>query len=307
MSGINKQRRTSVPRLKIGDFSLHYEIEGEEKSSDLILISGIGTQLIWWSESFVAALADRGFRVIRLDNRDVGYSDGHDHLGIPDIQSMISDRVAGLPLHPPYRLEDMASDTAALLCGLGVERAHVVGGSMGGMIAQLMALDHPGKVASLVSIMSTTGNPGLPAATPAAQSVLFRPRMSPQADREAYLQASVDAAQVLGSPTYPECSEKLRANAAAALDRAYRPAGFVRHYAAIISARDRRERLKGLNLPATVIHGGADPLIRPEAGRDTAANIPNAEYIEFQGMGHNIPTALEGEIADAIARTAARA
>ncbi|MEO4001998.1 alpha/beta hydrolase [Mesorhizobium sp. CAU 1732] len=296
-----------MPRLQTGEFSLHYEISGEGNRQDIVLISGIGTQLTWWSESFVAALTDRGFRVIRADNRDVGHSDGYDHLGIPNIQSMISDRIAGRPLHPPYRLEDMASDICALIGGLGIERAHIVGGSMGGMIAQLFALNHPEKVASLVSIMSTTGNPALPAATPAAQAVLLRARPSPQADREAYLQAAVESALVLGSPAYPEDTGKLRANAEATLDRAYRPAGFARHYAAIISSTDRRDRLQGLNLPVAVIHGGEDPLVRPEAGRDTAANIPGAEYVEFEGMGHNIPTALEGEIADVIARTAARA
>lgn len=296
-----------MPSLKTGDFSLHYEISGAENAENIVLISGIGTQLTWWSDSFVEALVNRGFRVFRADNRDVGHSDAYDHLGIPNIQSLVSDRIAGRPLQPPYRLEDMASDIAALIDGVGLGRAHVVGGSMGGMIAQLLSLNHPEKVASLVSIMSTTGNPGLPAATPAAQAVLLRPRPSPQTDREGYLQASVEAALALGSPDYPEDAERLRANAAAALDRSYRPAGFARHYAAIISATDRRDRLQSLTIPAAVIHGSVDPLVRPEAGRDTAANIPGAEYVEFKGMGHNIPTALEGEIADVIARTAARA
>lgn len=296
-----------MPKLPIGDFSLHYEVSGAYSARNLILISGIGAQLIWWSEGFVAKLTDCGFRVIRVDNRDVGHSDCCDHLGIPNLQSMISDRIAGRPLNPPYRLEDMASDISALIGGLGLERAHIVGGSMGGMIAQVLSLNHPAKVASLVSIMSTTGNPALPAATPAAQAVLFRHRPSPHDDREAYLQAAVEGARVLGSPGYPEDADKLRANAEATLDRAYRPAGFARHYAAIISATDRRDRLKNLNLPAAVIHGAEDPLVRPEAGRDTAANIPGAEYVEFEGMGHNIPTALEGEIADVISRTAARA
>lgn len=296
-----------MPKIQIGELSLHYEISGQHNAKNIVLISGIGTQLTWWSESFVAALTDRGFRVVRVDNRDVGLSGGYDQLGIPDIQSMISDRIAGRPLSPPYRLEDMASDISALIGGLSLERAHIVGGSMGGMIAQILSLNHPNKVASLVSIMSTTGNPALPAATPAAQAVLSRPRPSPQADREAYLRASIESALILGSPAYPEDAARLRANAEATLDRAYRPAGFARHYAAIISATDRRDRLQGLDLPVAVIHGGDDPLVRPEAGRDTAANIPGAEYVEFEGMGHNIPTALEGEIADVIARTAARA
>lgn len=287
--------------------SLHYEIDGEDNVKNLLMISGVGTQLTWWSAGLVAALVDRGFRVIRMDNRDVGLSDSYDETGIPNILSMVTDKRAGKTLQPPYRLEDMAADAVAVLQALGIRRAHVVGGSMGGMIAQLLALDHPALVASLTSIMSTTGDPALPPAAPEAQAVLLRPRRPPHEDREAWLDGAVENARVLGSPGYPEDPARLRAAAAASVDRAYSPAGFARHYAAILAAPDRSARLRTLRLPVAVIHGAADPLVRPEAGRATAACIPGAEYHEIAGMGHNIPTALEGNVADIIAKIAARA
>jgi len=296
-----------VQKLKTAGLTLCYDIAGEGNSVDLLLISGIGTQMLWWKDSFVAALADRGFRVIRMDNRDTGLSDGFEKSGIPDIQSMMADRAAGRKLSPPYRLDDMADDCADLLTALGVSAAHVVGGSMGGMIAQLLAILHPERVLSLTSIMSGTGNPALPGAAPQAQAVLLRPRVSPETDREGWLEASVSGALVLGSPGYPEDPADLRAAAEASLDRAYRPTGFLRHYAAVMAAPDRRPLLKDLRLPVTVIHGADDPLVRPEGGRDTAAAIPGAQYHEIPGMGHNIPQALEGHIADLIAETAARA
>lgn len=213
----------------------------------------------------------------------------------------------GEPLSPPYRLEDMADDAAGLLDALEIDRAHVVGASMGGMIAQLVAIHHPGRVASLTSIMSTTGNPALPRAAPEVQGLLTRRRPSPVTDREAYLDEAVASAQALGSPAWPDYPDWLRARSAASLDRAYRPAGMARHYAAILAAPDRRSGLAGLTVPCTVIHGAEDPLVLPQGGRDTAASIPGARLEEIAGMGHNIPQALEGWIADLIAETVARA
>lgn len=296
-----------MQRVKTAGLTLCYDIAGAGNPTNLLLISGIGTQMLWWKDSFVKTLADRGFRVIRLDNRDTGLSDGFEKSGIPDIQSMMADRAAGRALAPPYRLDDMADDCADLLTALGINATHVAGGSMGGMIAQLLAIRHPERVLSLTSIMSGTGNPALPGATPQAQAVLLRPRLSPETDREGWLEASVSGALILGSPGYPEDPADLRAASEASLDRAYRPSGFLRHYAAVMAAPDRRPLLKDLRLPVTVIHGADDPLVRPEGGRDTAAAIPGALYHEIPGMGHNIPQALEAQIADLIAETAARA
>lgn len=296
-----------MPQTMVNGISIYFEDDGQRNSAPLLLLSGIGTQLTYWSDSFVAALVTRGLRVIRPDHRDTGKSENFDSKGIPDIQSMLAAKAKGAPLTPPYTLDDMAADMAGLLEALGIGQAHVAGASMGGMIAQLVAINHPGKAASLTSIMSTTGNPGLPRPAPEAQGLLTRRRPSPQTDREAYLDEAVKTAQALGSPGFPEDPAYLRQRSAVSLARAYRPAGMARHYAAILAASDRRERLARLSLPCAVIHGTDDPLVLPEAGRDTAANIPGARLTEIAGMGHNIPTALEGRIADIIAETATRA
>jgi len=296
-----------MPQAKANGITLYFEADGAVEAPPALLLSGIGTQLTFWSDSFVAALVARGLRVIRPDHRDTGKSENFDSKGIPDIQSMLADKMKGVPLTPPYRLDDMAADMAALLDALGIGKAHVVGASMGGMIAQLVAINHPGKVASLTSIMSTTGNPALPRAAPEVQGLLTRRRPSPQTQREAYLDEAVKSAQALGSPGFPDDPDYLRKRSAASLDRAYRPAGMARHYAAILAAPDRREMLARLTVPCAVIHGIDDPLVLPEAGRDTAASIPGAILTEIEGMGHNIPVALEGRIADIIAENVARA
>ncbi|WP_127108255.1 alpha/beta hydrolase [Pararhodobacter zhoushanensis] len=295
-----------MPQAISNGITLYFEEDGRKEAPALLLLSGIGTQLTYWSDSFVAALVARDLRVIRPDHRDTGKSENFDSHGIPDIQSMIAAKSQGKALNPPYRLDDMAADMAGLLDTLGIETAHVAGASMGGMIAQLIAINHPHKVASLTSIMSTTGNPALPRPAPEAQGLLTRRRPSPLSDREAYLDEAVTSAQALGSPAYPEDPAYLRARSAASLDRAFRPAGMMRHYAAILAAPDRRAGLARLSVPCTVIHGLSDPLVLPEGGRDTAANIPGAHLVEIEGMGHNIPTALEGRIADLIAQTVAR-
>ena len=185
--------------------------------------------------------------------------------------------------------------------------AHIMGCSMGGMITQLLAIRHPDKVLSITSVMSTTGHPSLPRATPAAQAVLAQKRSDPVSQRDAYLSESVEAAITIGSPAYPEDPDMLRARAAADLDRAFRPSGFARQYAAILASPHRRTELTKLALPALVIHGTDDPLVTIEGGRDTAACIPGCELIEIAGMGHNIPEALYAQISDAIARVAGRA
>lgn len=296
-----------MPQTQVNGITLYYEVDGSVAGPPVLLLSGIGTQLTFWSDSFVEALVARGLRVIRPDHRDTGKSEGFDARGIPDIQSMAAAKMRGESLSPPYRLDDMAADAAGLIDALGVGRAHVVGASMGGMIAQLVAINHPGKAASLTSIMSTTGNPALPRAAPEVQGLLTRRRPSPLTEREAYLDESVKTAQALGSPAFPDDPAWLRARSAAALDRAFRPAGMARHYAAILAAPDRRKGLADLTIPCTVIHGTDDPLVLPHGGRDTAASIPGARLEEIAGMGHNIPRALEGRIADLIAETVARA
>ncbi|GAA5234555.1 alpha/beta fold hydrolase [Verticiella sediminum] len=296
-----------MPKAICNGVGIHYEISAPENSKPIILIGGVGTQLTRWSEPFVQTLAAHGFRVIRFDNRDIGLSDGHEDAGVPDFRAVLAAKARGEAPAVPYTLDDMADDVAALLDHLQIERAHVAGASMGGMIAQLVAIRHPQRTASLTSIMSSTGNPDLPKATDAASQALTGRRADPRVDRAAFLDEAVMRAQVIGSPAHAEDAAELRARAEEDLDRAFRPDGFARQYAAILAAPDRRPALARLSVPTLVIHGADDPLVRAEGGRDTAAHVPGARLLEIAGMGHNIPHALNRQIADAIAELAARA
>jgi len=296
-----------MPKANIRGLDIHYEVTGKPDNKPILLISGLGTQLTRYSDTFTEQLASRGFYVIRMDNRDIGLSGGYEKDGVPSFHKIIAARVVGARPRVPYTLDHMADDCAGLLDALGIDKAHIAGASMGGMIGQLLAIRHPEKVASLTSIMSTTGHPSLPRAKPSAQAVLSQQRSDPVKQREAYLDESVTAAVTIGSPGYPEDTDMLRARAAADLDRAFRPSGFARQYAAILAAPHRRNELAKLTIPALVIHGTDDPLVTVEGGRDTAANIPGCELVEIPGMGHNIPEALYATVCDAIQGVAARA
>lgn len=286
---------------------IHAESAGNAINGTIVLVPGLGMQLTSWPDSFCESLIAKGYRVVRIDNRDAGLSDGMESAGTPDLGAVAAARRAGeMPL-VPYTLDDMANDVAGMIERLHLGKVHVVGMSMGGMIAQLLALNHKEHVASLVSIMSTTGNPNLPGATPEAQKMLTMRRTPPTVDRDKYLDEAVESSALLGGTRWTESADALRREATLALERAYRPTGFLRQYAAIMAAPDRRERLKTLSIPTTVIHGTDDPLVRIEAGRDTAACIPDCELVEIEGMGHSIPPQLEEQIAAAIVRTAVRA
>ena len=293
-----------MPESKANGVTIYYEVSGNADNKPVLLLPGVGQQMTRWSGSLVDHLVTAGFRVIRMDNRDAGLAGTNAPDTYPDIAALVQAKMAGQPLDVPYHLRDMADDAAALLTDLDITAAHVVGMSMGGMIAQLLAIHHPDRVLSLTSIMSTTANPALPRAKPEAQAVLGGRRISPMDDREAYLTQSVANARILGSPAYPEPEAEIRAKSAIDVDRAYRPDGFLRQYAAIIAAENRRPLLAQLSVPALVIHGTDDPLVPVEAGRDTAASIPGARMLEIPGMGHNIPAALEATISVAIAELA---
>ncbi|SDX01189.1 Pimeloyl-ACP methyl ester carboxylesterase [Albimonas donghaensis] len=295
-----------MPSIQANGIEIFHDETGPAGGEPLLLISGVGMQMTRYSDAFCAALADRGFRVIRMDNRDIGLSQGFDAAGIPDFKALVAERMAGRTPSAPYTLVDMADDAAGLIEALGLGPTHVVGSSMGGMIVQLMAIHHADKLRSVTSIMSTTGHGDLPQATPEAMAVLTGPRIDPFEDREAYLAQSVVSAGVIGSPGWPEDEALIRARAVADVERAYRPAGFARQYGAILATPDRRAALGGVDLPFLVIHGTDDPLVRVEGGRDTAASVPGAEMLEIPGMGHNIPAGLIPRITDAIARIAGR-
>lgn len=284
--------------------TIEYEDAGDPAAPPLLLVMGLGAQLTLWPVELVDALVVRGFRVIRFDNRDIGLSTKFDGAGVPDLAAMMMAAMMGRRPTPPYTLSDMAADAAGLLDALGIASAHVVGASMGGMIAQRLAAEHPLRVRTLTSIMSTTGNPALPAARPEALAVLTgRPTAG---DRDAIVAYGMKAAQVIGSPAYPHDPDRLRSRVERDYDRSFAPAGAMRQMAAVIADGDRRDLLRALAVPATVIHGDADPLVPVEGGRDTAAAIPGAELVILPGMGHDLPLALTDTIADAIAATAAR-
>ena len=285
---------------RAGDVRLCYERFGEETDPPLLLIMGLGTQMLAWDEAFCAGLVARGFSVIRFDNRDIGRSTimrGHP---APTLLQLL----ARDPRMAAYSLDDMADDAAALLDALGIAQAHVAGASMGGMIAQLLAIRHPERVLSLTSIMSTTGNRRVGRAHPRLIPRLVR---RPQFDRERYIAETCATLRLIGSRRWPMEPERARRLAGRCFDRGYHPAGAARQLAAIQTAPDRTAALRGLRLPATVIHGAEDRLVSPTGGRATAHAIPGARLMMLDGMAHDMPRPLWDQIQQAIAETAARA
>jgi pimeloyl-ACP methyl ester carboxylesterase len=279
---------------------LCYQEMGEPDGEPLLLVMGLATQLLGWDERLCSLLAERGFRVVRFDNRDIGRSTKLDRAGAPSLLDTLSGRRASAA----YLLRDMATDSFGLMDHLGWESAHVVGASMGGMIAQTMAIDHPERLRSLVSIMSTTGQrwTGLP--TVKAFGVLFSKRPT---DREAFIQRGVNTFRVIGSPGYPFDEQHVREVAARSYDRGQSAAGVARQLHAITASGDRTSGLEGIEVPATVIHGNRDPLVRTSGGRATAAAIRGARLKIIDGMGHDLPRELYPTFADEIESTAARA
>lgn len=279
--------------------SITYEDKGPKDAPAILLVMGLGGQLTLWPDEFVDALVAHGFRVIRYDNRDVGLSTRFDAAGVPNLKWMFVKAALKLPVRSAYTLADMAADGMALLDHLGIQRAHIVGASMGGMISQHIAARYPERVLSLTSVMSTTGNPRLPRAQKEAMRVLANRPMS--GDTEALIAYSVNAARVIGSPDYPAAEERLQRRVRSDFERGWYPQGVARQMAAIVADGDRRAMLKSIKAPTLVIHGEADPLVPIAGGRDTAENIPGARLLTIPGMGHDLPLALVDTLADAIA------
>lgn len=284
----------------VGELELCYETFGAPEDPPLLLIMGLGAQMILWDEAFCEMLAGRGLRVIRFDNRDMGRSTHLRGAPVPKTWQLVTRDPRGAS----YTLSDMAADAAGLLAALGIDAAHIVGVSMGGMLAQLLAIEHPGRVRSLVSIMSTTGarRVGRPRASVARN--MLRPAAR---DRAGYVADHIASYRLIGSPGFAFEEEHKRARAHRLFDRGINPAGSARQLAAIVTAPDRTERLRGVTVPATVIHGADDPLVNVSGGRATAEAIPGAELLVLDGMGHDLPRGLWPQIVDAIVATAARA
>ncbi|WP_033262117.1 alpha/beta fold hydrolase [Amycolatopsis vancoresmycina] len=289
-----------MARAQANGLELEYDTFGDPADPPLVLVMGLGAQMITWEDDFCALLAGRGHFVVRYDNRDVGLSTWLDHLPPPDLAAL----AAGDLSSAPYTLSDMAADAVGLFDALGIGRAHVVGASMGGMIVQQLAIDHPDRLRSVTSIMSTTGDPAVGQAEPWALALLTRP---PASTREQALADSVEGYRKLGSPGYPDDEAFLLAKAQLHYDRARHPVGTLRHAAAVVASGDRTSRLRDVRLPALVVHGDADPLIDVSGGKATAEAIPGAELVVIPGMGHNLPRAVWPAIADAIGGVVNRA
>jgi pimeloyl-ACP methyl ester carboxylesterase len=294
MRGLSEERLAPANGIEIA-----YQEVGDPDGEPLLLIMGLATQMLAWDESFCAMLAERGFRVVRFDNRDIGRSTKFEAAGLPSRTDML----LGRRRTAPYLLRDMAEDTTGLMDHLGIESAHLVGASMGGMIAQTVAIRRPRRVRSLVSIMSSTGNRWLGVPARKALGTLFA---RPGAGREAAIEHTVRVFRAIGSPGYPMDEERMRELAAASYDRSHSRAGIARQLHAIAASGDRTAALRKLRLPATVIHGASDPLIRPVAGRATARAIPGSHLRLIEGMGHDLPEELWPTFAADIAATAAR-
>jgi pimeloyl-ACP methyl ester carboxylesterase len=286
-----------MARVAANGIEIEYEDFGATDAPPVLLIMGLGAQLVRWPMPLVEQLVARGYRVIRYDNRDVGLSTKLDDAGTPNIVVMAAAKFFGRKPVAPYTLTDMAADGIGLLDALGIRAAHIMGASMGGMIAQLIAAGWPAHTLSLTSIMSSTGNPSLPFARPRATGVLMRrPRGD---DIDSIVAHGVLAAKVIGSPAYPIADADLAERVRAETERGHYPPGFTRQMAAIIADGDRRDRLRTITAPTVVIHGSDDPLVNVAGGRDTAVSIPGAHYVEVPGMGHTLPGALIPVVLDA--------
>jgi pimeloyl-ACP methyl ester carboxylesterase len=288
----------------VNGIDLAYQEVGDPDAAPLMLVMGLGTQMLGWDEEFCAGLAERGFRVVRFDNRDIGHSTMLESAGVPGRVDLF----LGRRENAAYLLSDMAADTTALMDHLGIESAHVVGASMGGMIGQTLAIEHPERVRSLVSIMSTTGSRRV--GTPSLKAFGLLLAEAPKG-RDAYIERIVKTFKVIGSPAYPMDEERFRELAGRLYDRSHNPRGVLRQMHAISASGDRTTALRRLELPVTVIHGTRDPLVRPSGGRATARAIPGARLRIVEGMGHDLPRALwptfVGEIVDTAARAGWRA
>ncbi|RNJ62591.1 MAG: alpha/beta hydrolase [Porphyrobacter sp. IPPAS B-1204] len=278
---------------------IFYEDRGDPSHEVILLVMGLGAQMTLWPDELVAALVGDGFRVIRYDNRDIGLSQKFEGKRAPSLPVQVLRKKIGFPAKVPYTLKDMADDGIGLLEALGVPRAHVVGASMGGMIAQLMAVHHGHRLASLTSIMSTTGNGKLPQAEKHAIDSLVAPITS--MEEESLVAHGLNIAKNIGSPGFPFDPESQRERVLVNIRRSVYPAGLPRQLAAIIDDGCRRARLASVTVPTLVMHGEADPLVKLEAGEDTAKHISGSRLVTIPGWGHDLPIPLVPRIASEIA------
>jgi len=294
-----------VARTKANGIEIEYETFGKKSDPALLLIMGLGAQLTLWPEALCTGLAQRGFFVVRYDNRDCGLSTDFGAAGVPDLAAAVGTLMSGKKVEAPYLLGDMAADAIGLLDALGIDRAHMVGGSMGGMIAQILAAQYPARTRSLVSIMSTSGRYGLPPGKPEALAMLTAQPEGPA--REQLISHGIKLRTVIGSPGFPADAAELRALVERNIDRRYYPEGAARHYLAVIASGDRVEMLKTVRAPTLVLHGADDPLLPPDGARDVAELVPGAALELYPGWGHDMPKEMVPVLAERIAKHCAAA
>jgi len=293
-----------MSQARANGIDLEYDSFGDPGGEPLLLIMGLGTQMIAWREEFCGLLADRGHFVVRFDNRDVGLSSKFGEHGPANPLAIMQAVEAGEAVETAYSVDDMADDAAGLLETLGLDSAHVCGASMGGMIAQVLATRHPQRVRSLTSIMSSTGAPDLPGPEPEIAALLVQP---PASEREAAIAATLNTRRMIAGKGFEFDELSAREQTELAYDRCYYPEGTTRQLAAILAAPSRLEGLQSLDVPTLVIHGSDDRLVPVECGRDTAERIPDAELLIIEGMGHDMPEPIWGQIVDGVARNAQKA
>ncbi len=293
-----------MPKIIANNIEIEYDTFGDPSSNPLLLITGLGAQMISWEEEFCELLVNHGFYVIRFDNRDVGLSTKFEEAGVPDIMKLVIGAQRGEKIESPYTLEDMADDAIGLLDALKIDKAHICGASMGAMIVQVIAIRYPSRVLSLTSIMGSTGNPNLPQPKQEAMKVIMSPAPT---ERKAYIEESIKRWRVLYGTSFPFDEKRRRKMAARAYDRSFYPQGFARQLAAVLASGNRKPTLASIKVPTLVIHGGDDPLVPVEGGKDTAEAIPGAELLIINGMGHSLPPETWPQIVDAIATNTAKA
>jgi len=280
-----------MPTLNANGIRIAFDTAGDPKAPPLLLVHGLGMQLTAWPDEFVEGLVELGFYVIRFDNRDCGLSTKFEQAGVPNLGLAWVKSKLGWPLRAAYRLDDMAEDAIGVLSALGVARAHVVGVSMGGMIAQILAARYPQRILSLTSIMSSSCRRGLPGPDKRVSRLLAK-RPADPADIESIIDHGVRVLRAIGSPAYPTPDKVLRKRVARSVRRSYCPAGVARQMMAVAASGDRCALLRTITAPALVIHGAADPLVPPACGEDTASRIPGARLEIIEGMGHDLPPQL---------------
>lgn len=293
-----------MPQALCNGIAIEYETRGKPDGRPLVLVRGLGTQLIQWDERFCDRLVEAGHSLVLFDNRDVGLSTHCDAAGAPDLARILAARAAGAPPDVAYTLSDMAADLIGVMDALGLESAHVAGMSMGGMIVQQAAILFPSRLRSLTSIMSTTGEPGLPGPTPEAALALSTP---PPHERAAYIDYSTRTQRSFSGRGFPFDEVRWRGLAGRVFDRAFDPTGIARQMAAVVASGSRHEALAQVTTPALVLHGSDDPLIPPAGGEATARAIPGARLHRIEGMGHDLPEGAWPEIVSLIAEHTAAA